>query len=730
MKRKCDHLDTLFPALVLSSLFLLTVTGLCQINQFPLQLSGRVVDSRNGEPIASANIEIAGTGWGTASDANGYFEFRSIPSGTYQLKISHVAYADKSMEIRIQPGIPQYLSVSLTALVVTLPEVNVEISSAGNDVTEATTVIDRGTINRSHARTVGDLLASVGAVFVKEQGSGGSQYVSIRGSASNQVVVMIDGRRLNSPGSGDVDLSTIPVDAVERVEITKGPNPVHGGDAIGGVIQIITRSPETTSERSLEIGGGSFGARHGRFYLSQEGNPGVAFSGSIAGSNGRFGYVDRFGDRRIRENAEFNSDNLYWKTQGWISRWQLTLTASQYHVKRGIPGDLDQLTPHARLEQRIQGIDLHVARPFERGDVLWIIYGGQEIAHHQNPTAFVPLDARDTEKNAGGSITLKYDLLTRLHFEVGHETRWDKMISPSIESGNAERWSNGSYVQTRYDLTLPRWMVMPKLDLKGTLRHDLFSDVGREWTYQTGFFWGREGAVSYNVMGNVGTAFRVPTFTSLFWKEDVFARGNPNLRPEHSRNKELGAGIGISRFANVHMTATRFWQDIDDIILWRRGFDGRWAPYNVSHAQIDGVELSAKLSPSKDWIWVEYTGTFLRPINHSGEPNYEGRDLTYRPRNVSQLSSGVKWRAWWLDYSVQWVSRRQIRESNSIPLAADGMGPYRLMNIDTGKQVSLLNCQWQIKCEIRNLENRQYRVVERSPMPGREWRASIAIEVP
>jgi len=728
MKRK--HIETLILPLLLSSLLSIVVTGRCQVNQFPLQLSGRVSDSRNGEPIASANIEIAGTGWGTASDADGYFEFRSVPTGTYQLIISHVAYAEKSLDVRIQPGIPQYLSVSLAALVVALPEVTVETSPSRLDLTETTMVIDRRTIDRSYARTVGDLLADVGDVFVKEQGSGGSQYASIRGSASNQVVVMVDGRRLNAPGSGEVDLSTIPVDAVERVEIIKGSSPEHGGDAIGGVIQIITRSPGSSTERNLEVGGGSFGARHGRFYLSQAGNPGAAFSGSVTSSNGRYGYIDRFGDRQVRENADSQSDNLYWKSQGWISPWQLALTASQYHVTRGIPGDLDQLTPNARLEQRIQGIDLRIARQLEHGDMQWIFYGGQDIAHHLNPTAFVPLDARDTEKNVGGRLTLTYDVLAMLRSEIGHETRWDNMSSPSIESGNTERWSHGSYVQTRYDVTLPGWMVLPDLDLKATLRHDQFSDVGREWTYQTGFFWGREGIVSFDVRGNVGTAFRVPTFTSLFWKEDVFARGNPNLKPEHSRNRELGAGISTSHLANLELSVTRFWQDIDDIILWRRGFDGRWAPYNVSHAQIDGVEVSTKLSPRKDWIWVEYSGTFLRPINRSGEPNYDGKDLTYRPRYVSKLSSGVKWKGWWLDYSVQWVARRHVRESNSIPLAAEGMGPYRLMNVGAGKQVSFLHFQWQVKGEIRNLENRHYRVVERSPMPGREWRASLAIEVP
>jgi vitamin B12 transporter len=730
VKQHYTYQDAIVRLIVLAAPIVFLTQGYSQVNQFPLEVSGRIVDGKNGAPVSAANIQIVGTGWGTSSNPNGYFEFRSIPAGTYRLKISHVAYTDKILEAVIQPGIPQYLSVDLASSVVALPDVSVEFPRAREDITRNTLIIDRQTIERSHARTVGDLLADQAMVFVKEKGAAGSQFASIRGSASNQVLVILDGRRLNDPGSGDVDLSTIPVDAIERVEIIRGPSPEHGGEAIGGVIQIITRSLNTTSKRNLEVGGGSFGTRQGQFYLSRDGNPGVAFIGSIAGSTGEFGYTDRLGHRQIRENPDFRSDNLFWKAQGWISSWKLTFTASQYHTERGIPGDLDQLTPNARLDQRMQDVDLAIDHVWKHAELQSVFYGGQDVAHHQNPMAFVPLDARHTEKNAGANLSLKYEIISNLQLRIGHESRWDAMISPSVEGGEAHRWSHGTFLQARYERSLPGWVPLPHLNLKATIRHDQFTYIQPQWTYQSGFFLGREGDIACHLRGNMGTAFRVPTFTSLFWKEDVFARGNPDLLPESSRNRELGAGINISRVVKFQLDITRFWQDIDSIILWRRGFDGRWAPYNVSHAEIDGFELSARLSPMAEWTWLEYSGTFLKPINRSGESNYDGKDLTYRPRQVSRLSTGTKWKGWWLDYGVQWVSRRYIRESNSIPLAAEGMGPYRIMNLTLGKQLSALGGQWQIKGEIRNLEDREYRVVERSPMPGREWRASFAVDVP
>ena len=700
-----------------------------QISQFPLQISGRVIADQGSIPISGANVQIAGTGWGTATDPDGYFEFRSIPEGSYQLKISHVSFISETVDIRIQPGIPQHLTVNLRPIIITLPEVSVEISGARDEFAVTRTIIDQRMIRQSGAKSVGDLLTDHGPVFIKEKGAAGSsQYASIRGSATNQVLVVMDDHRLNTPGMGEVDLSTIPLDAVERVEVITGPSPEYGGDAIGGVIRIITKSVGDLSERNLRAGGGSFGSRHGQFYLSRKGNPGVSFSGSIAASRGDYEYTDRFGQTMVRDNADMHSENLFWKAQGLIGGWKLALSASQYQVERGIPGDLDQLTPLARLEQRQQDARFTAKFVANRWEVSGLIFGGKDIAHHRNPDAFIPLDARHTEANAGGMVSWRGKLTERFQLHLSHESRWDGMSSPSVEHESVERWSHGSFIQSRYRIGIPRCFPLQNLQWKGTVRWDRLTDIADQWTYQTGFFWGRQGSLGYHVRGNLGTAFRAPTFTSLFWKEDVFSRGNPDLKPENSFNREIGGGISLSKFLNAQLNITGFWQDIENIILWRRGFDGRWAPYNVSKAEVNGIELSTKLSPVNEWMWVEYTGTFLKAINRSGESNYDGKDLTYRPRQISRLATGWQWRGWWADYSVQWVSRRYVRESNSMPLAAEGMGPYRLMDASVGRDLSLFGVDWQLKAEVRNLENREFRIVERSPMPGREWRASLRVE--
>jgi vitamin B12 transporter len=702
---------------------------LSQTYQFPVQVSGRVTDARTGEPVTGANIQLVGKGWGTITGTNGTFEFRSIPEDTYQLRISHVAYLPELAEITIKPGIPQSFVISLTPIIYALPEVNVVILQSDEETVAPTVVIDRKTIERSSAQSVGDLVANHSGLFVKEKGPAGSpQTVSIRGSAPNQILVFLDGQRLNTPAWGEVDLNTIPIDMVERVEIIRGSSPQYGGDASGGVIRIITKSLGAVSERKIQLGGGSFGYRRGQFYLSQQGNPALAFSASVVAARGDFQYTDRLGQTKKLNNADLHSDNLFWKAKGSARSWDIVLSASQYRMERGIPGDLDQMTPQARLDQRRRDLRITGTRLTTYGEISGLIYGGVDQAHHRNPIGFVPLDARHTEENIGTSLSWKVNLSNRLQIRLNHESRWDAMTSPSVESGNAERWSHGSAAMGQYRFTLPQWLMMPNLLWKTAARWDNLSDIGQHWTYQTGIFWGRQGVLSCHLRGNMSTALRPPTFTSLFWKEDAFARGNPHLQPEKSFSREIGAGISWSSRIMAELDITGFWHDIDDIILWRRSFDGRWAPYNVSRAEIDGVEVTTKLYPKSEWFRLEYSGTFLKPINRSGESNYHGKDLPYRPREVSRLAIGLSWRGWWTDYHVQWVSRRYIRESNSIPLSAEGMGPYRLMDLSVGKELSLIGCRWRIHCELKNLENREYRVVERAPMPGREWRASITAE--
>ena len=110
-------------------------------------------------------------------------------------------------------------------------------------------------------KSVPDLLSETVGVQVRRFGGEGERSeISIRGSTSSQVVILLDGVRLNSAQSGGVDLSTIPPELIERIEVQRGGGSVQtGSDAIGGVVNIITRRPSANPITTASVSGGSFG---------------------------------------------------------------------------------------------------------------------------------------------------------------------------------------------------------------------------------------------------------------------------------------------------------------------------------------------------------------------------------------------------------------------------------------------------------------------------------------
>jgi len=115
------------------------------------------------------------------------------------------------------------------------------------DVTQSVTVITADDIKKSGATNVGDILSTTPGATVTNYGPlGALQSIELRGSSYQQVLVLLNGMRLNSGSAGGFDLSELPVslDSIERIEIVRGPaSALYGSDAMGGVINIITKKP-------------------------------------------------------------------------------------------------------------------------------------------------------------------------------------------------------------------------------------------------------------------------------------------------------------------------------------------------------------------------------------------------------------------------------------------------------------------------------------------------------
>ena len=228
--------------------------------------------------------------------------------------------------------------VEVGQVVVTATRTEVEIS----DSPQSISVITKEEIMNGPDRTIPEVIQRAAGVQVNQTGpTGGLSTASIRGSEAQQVLIMIDGRRINDAQNGQFDLSNLPLtkDEIERIEVLRGgASALYGSDAMGGVINIITKSP--TKEPSARVSS-SFGRFNTQEYsLSSRWKPGPLGYSLFASWGRSDGY---------RPNSDYNG----WTVGGELSydlpwKGELKVSARSIQKEIGVPGTISLPDPDDR----------------------------------------------------------------------------------------------------------------------------------------------------------------------------------------------------------------------------------------------------------------------------------------------------------------------------------------------------------------------------------------------
>jgi outer membrane receptor for ferrienterochelin and colicins len=224
-----------------------------------LQISGQIIDGRNSKPIPDANILLEGTERRNVSDRDGRFSFTDVVPGKYRIMVTHVAYEPYSQNLQVSDQ-----SVELTIKLHARVYISDDIVVTGTrtryllkDVPVTTEVVTREEAQQTGAVTVDQALESAVGVNVDNDLSG--EGVTLRGIDPTRVLILVDSEKLVGRVNGAIDLSQISLDNVEKIEIVKGVgSTLYGSDAIGGVVNIITRKPKHSLRFSSSADYGSF----------------------------------------------------------------------------------------------------------------------------------------------------------------------------------------------------------------------------------------------------------------------------------------------------------------------------------------------------------------------------------------------------------------------------------------------------------------------------------------
>lgn len=490
----------------------------------------------------------------------------------------------------------QERNVKLDEVVVTATKTEKELK----DVTQSVTILTAEDLRRSGATNAAEAVRTAVGVTVNDNGPRGSnKTVNIRGANYSQVLVLLDGARLNSSQNGGFDLAVLPVpiEDIERIEIVRGPgSPLYGADAVGGVVNIITKKPAGP----VTVIGGAAGS-HGYDSL-QLGNSGRQGSG----------YYSVTGTRETSDGYRQNSDLEQWIVNGKVGfdvskSGSLEVTANYLSREIGVPGTVQYASPFARQEDRNLVLGANYRQRFgKQVDLLLTASEVQEHQRYKNPDPLFPIESlhKTTSKRGEGKLTWLAGPWSLATF--GYEVRKDDIDSTTsgLHSATTDAW----YVQDEISIGEPLIFVVGD-------RVDDHSVYGGQHSPRASARYRFAGAGTV-LRASAGKSFRAPTFNDLYYYDGYYS-GNPNLRPESAREYEVGVEQPLGDGNSVKVTG--FERKVTDLISWSTGT----SPVNIGRADIKGVEAEAVTRLTKDTT-LSLNYTYMKPIDET-----TGQLITY-----------------------------------------------------------------------------------------------------
>ena len=689
--------------------------------------------------VAGATVVVRGTGLAATTDARGAAVLRGVPPGRQSLLISALGFAEAVVEVEAVNGRVARAAALLAPAPVRIAGLQVRAEREGG---AGATVIQTASLPAG----VTDLAAALdrvpGATVVRRGGPGAPAVVQLRGAGGDQVLVLFDGVSINSPLTGEADLSTVDLEAVSRIVVVPGAQSArYGPQALGGVVLLEGRDPAAGAASGVATGGvGAWSASE----VALSGARAFADVWSVSGgarwrrSGGAFAYdVPDFrgGGEAKRDNAAFSQAgaDLRVTRRGAAD---LSLHVHLADIDRGSPGTIAQPSLTGRQHHLRHGVSARLEPARAAASAL----GGSARASVQWQRA----EHADPDPPFGSP----YDTRTRVRrADVDLEGWWrrapaamsrpaSRPAAPVVRFGlHAARLDVESTVLTAAALDLDElgaWARVEhglrpapgvRLDVGAAVRvdrHDLVDGAVFSPAADAAL---ARGGTTIDVRW--GRGFSPPGLGDLFFQEGVLVEPNPDLAPERVRSE---VSVHLSQRWSLRGSAGEvragvYRADLDDMILWFPDHRFVWSPDNHDVAR-RGLELGASaelpalgrthvLAAGAAWSEVEYTGAVL------------GGQVAYRPRFTADASLALE-----LPGGVVLTpSAAHVGERRTVPGSPlNALAGYTLLDAGASIPFELAGRAGRLDLALANLLDKRAALLVDYPLPGRGWSVRARLE--
>ncbi|WP_252353470.1 TonB-dependent receptor domain-containing protein [Aeromonas jandaei] len=543
-------------------------------------------------------------------------------------------------------------------LVITANRVEQPVSS----VLAPVVVIDRAEIESRQVQSLPELLKTLPGVQIATLGGRGHiSSLFIRGTNSNHSLVLMNGRPIAAMVAGTPDLSQIPLGNIERIEYIRGPRAaVYGSDAIGGVINLITKtSAKNGSETHLKGGAGSHGYGQGELKTVQS-------LGQKTDMNMLIGYERTDGFDVVANTKQPDRDGFASRNgqiglnHAFNDAWSADFNAQGYDNLTDTDGSTDQ--------SRVQAFQYDGGLKFQGKDLISRLeasYGENKLKTWQEAKGEASGEPIHTGLTRFSWIN-SWSGIEGMNLTGGADWQREEMKSDSRSYGKTfsapDRDNTGLFAVGSY-----RWQAL-LWELSG--RTDDNQQYGRHNTWSAAS--GLDIDENHNVRLSYGTGFKAPTFNQLYYPGSE----NPTLKPEESKNLELGLS---GRYSAWDWSVNLYRNRIDNLIYCLTSMSYTCNPKNTT-ADIKGVEteIGIDTGPVHHRLSYDYTRAkdkgnqdlqLLRRAEHKGswiaDTRFDATTLT-----TELLYVGKR-------YDNNWATNQRVE-----------LGAYTLLNLAASYEVT------------------------------------------
>ncbi len=591
-------------------------------------------------------------------------------------------------------------------------------------------IADSVMIAQNNGSTVADVIRSLSGVSLRSYGGNAAlQSISIRGMGSDYSLILVNGQRFTTFQTNTVDIGIFSLLDVDRIEVAAGGNSsLYGADAVGGVVNIITKKPNGRTTGSISNNIGSFGMNGFQFSVGI-GDEQFSLIASLrkerASNNFDFFYTEGFDRKKLqRAGTDYLFNNYSLTARNVIDTFAVSTIMIRYsNADRGQP---DAVTSNYQNNlARINDKDLFIISNteielFNMIELTLPVSFYNKYQTYRNPNLIsnnIPVSSIYVNNNFSIAPLICFSILPGHILIVGNDATIASISSNEVFQSRRVQFSG--FISSQHTFNIPFEIIVYP-----SARYDYFSDTEGALSPKIGINIGILDQSLLRLRTSYGKNYRVPTFNDLYWING----GNPLLKPERSNNFDVGFITGVTdELLDANLELNYFAIDASNKIVWQPISGNLWSPKNLQSVSSKGLEISVKANILKNILMLNYHYSFVQAVKTSNDyPGDETQNkiLAFVPQKTSTFIVGSSFNGISMNVIYSFTGFRYQTADNNTRFI---LPTFDKVDLNLSYSFRFTSMSVRFKFEANNILNTDYQLISGYPMPLKNYMVTSEI---